>query len=358
MVLHTTTNLRFLAMLALVGALYFTPSTADAQGLAIKVQPSTIEERLDPGQTVSGEFFVTNENGGTQTYFIGTQNIVSQDENGRPIFSELSGDDPLEAAAWVVPSEDTVTLDVGQTAVIPYTITVPQNASPGSYFAAIFVTREADKATESGAGVGFQVASTITLRVNGTAVEGLTVNEFATDRSVYTNRTLGFSVRMTNTGTIHQRPVGIVSIADMFGNELTITPPLMLNENGGTVMPREERTFTASWTNDRFMIGRYTATLSTVYGESDRLTVLNRTSFWVLPVRVLGILVGGLVVLILITMMALRAYIRRALTRAGVSAHSGAADRIESFLKRLMRTLAWCAVLIMLLFIGMVVFFA
>ena len=228
--LTTTHTYRALALIAVLSLWYVPHGDAHAQGIGIKVQPSTIEERLDPGESMTGALTVTNENGGKQTYYIGTRNIVSQNEGGSPVFSDIPSTDPMEAGSWIIPSLESVSLEVGESATIPYTITVPDNASPGSYFAAIFVTREADEVTESGTGVGFQVASIAILRVNGSVVEGLTVNEFSTDRSAYKNRTVEFSARMTNTGTVHQRPLGIISVTDMLGNELE--PVLQLNEVG------------------------------------------------------------------------------------------------------------------------------
>lgn len=336
------------------------PAIVHAQALSVKVQPSTIEQRLDPGASLSGNLTVTNESGGTQTYYIRTTNITSQDENGVPVFSDSTSDDPLMAAAWIKPGVDSVTLAEGQSSVVPYTIEVPENASPGSYFAAFFVTREADKATETGAGVGFRVASIATLRVNGPVSESLNVKEFSVDRSVYNNQPISFSARVMNTGTVHQRPVGIITLTDMLGNELKIDPVLKLNDMAGVVMPNEERKFTMTWTwnTDHFLLGRYTATLSTLYGETDRTTVTNKVYFWVFPVRPIATSVGGLVIALMLIMLGLRAYVRNALRRAGVNAHSEEIVRIETFSRRLMRTLTWLALLIGLVFIGTVVFFA
>lgn len=347
---------RALALIAVLSVWYVQHSDVHAQGIGIKVQPSTIEERLDPGESMTGALTVTNENGGKQTYYIGTRNIVSQNEGGTPAFSDVPSTDPMEAASWIKPTLESVSLEVGESATIPYTIQVPSNASPGSYFAAIFVTREADEVTESGTGVGFQVASIAILRVNGSVVEGLTVNEFSTDRSAYKNRTVEFSARMTNTGTVHQRPLGIINVTDMLGNELE--PVLQLNESAGVVMPREERVFTAVWEPEGFAFGRYTATLSTVYGETDRQTIVNRTTFWVFPIKEIGTVIGVVLALLIATMLAVRRYVRFALARAGVRENTREADQIESFPKRLMRTLMWLSVFVVLMFIGVVVFFA
>jgi len=345
---------------ALLLALSAGIESVHAQELGVRLQPVTIEDRLDPGEVMRGNLTVTNQSIGTQTYYISTKNIVAQEDSGRPIFAETNNTDPNELAAWIVPEITTVTLEEGESTTVPDTITVPEDASPGSHFAGIIVTREPDRATESGAGVGFQVVSVATLRVNGDVVEGIAVREFSTDQFVYNNEPVQFSVVIANTGTVHQRPVGVVTLTDMLGNDVEIEPLLKLNENAGVVMPNKERKFSATWQSEHFMIGRYTATLSTIYGETNRTTVSNVTIFWVFPVKQISIFLGSIILLIIVTMLALRAYVKRALRRAGLPAnsHEPEVDRLESFSKRLVRTLAWLALIVGVVFIGVVVFFA
>lgn len=317
------------------------PVRAAAQnGLSVKVQPSTIELRVDPGDRETGELSITNENGGRQVYFIGTRNISSMDDSGSPIFSDVPADDPQTAAAWVKTNSDKVELEVGQTVSIPYTVTVPQDASPGSYFAAIFVTREADKVAESGAGVGFQVASLMSIRVNGVALESLALRAFSTDRSLYTEPTLTFSTKVENTGTVLERPVGIIVVSDMFNREVG---KLVFNEVGGAIMPRADRVFTNTWTSDHFLVGRYTARISVAYGDTERKTETRDVSLWIIPVKEVGSALGAIVLMVLIIAMVVRGYVRRALARAGAPVTPRGAP---SFVRRFIRTVLWLAILV------------
>jgi len=322
-------------------------------GVAVKVQPSTVEEALDPGAIAEGELTVTNQNGGRQTYFIGTRNITGMDINGRPDFSDTPSTDPLEAASWIKPLRDSFALEVDESATVPYRIEVPNNASPGSYYAAIFVTREAETTTESGAGVGFNVAALFNIRITGDAIEGLKIAEFYTDNSFYSKPHVLFTTVIENTGTVHQRPKGIVTIVDMLGNEVD---KMRVNKQAGGVMPHMKRSFEETWDNDSFSFGKYTATLSVVYGETSQETLTRKMSFWIVPIKEVGILFGSIALLIICVLYLLRAYVRRQLRKAGHTSVSKQESSEISFARRMARTLTRLLVILLVLFIGIIIF--
>lgn len=325
-----------------------------ADGVAVKVQPSTINERVDAGGSVEGALTVTNQNGGTQTYYLGTRNITNMDESGRPEFAEASDTTNVyEAAAWIKVSHDTITLDVGQSISVPYRIDVPANASPGSYFAAIFVTREADKVAQSGAGVGFQVASLVNLRVNGDAIEDVALREFSSDRSWYQRPETNFSVRVENMGTVHEKPRGVIEITDMLGNKVGT---IVVNERGGGVMPHADRVFTASWAYERFALGRYTAVVNLEYGDTESRNLVRSLSFWVVPLKELGIGFGSLVALLFFVALGLRGYVRRELRKAGRVSPADTRTRSHPGLGgRLLRVFVWCGALFLAVLLAFIV---
>jgi hypothetical protein len=275
-------------------------------------------------------------------------------EKGTPVFEQTRSDDPMRLASWVEPLIDSITLGVGQSGAIPYRITVPADANPGSHVGAIFVSREADATAESGAGVGFSVASLINLRVNGDVINELKLLSFATDRALYTNSSILFTARIENTGTIYQRPLGLITITDMFGKDVATLP---FNEEEGGIIPGSIRAFESMWSPDGFRMGRYTATVSIVFGEGKRETKYLQTSFWILPIKEVGIGVGSIVVFLLVLIVGVRAYVKRELRNAG-HVRSGAKEQTSvTFANRLSRTLTKLVVLLIVAFVVMVIFF-
>ncbi len=328
-------------------------STTYAQnGLALMVQPTTIEEVLDPGQSMDGHLTITNKNGGKQIYFISSRNVVDVNDTGTPTFSTEFIDDSLEAGSWLKPEVTSVTLDVNESVQIPYRIEVPENASPGSYAAAFFVTREADSVTESGAGVGFHVASLVLIRVTGEAFEDMMFREFRTGKSFFTQPNVFFSARLENTGTVHQRPRGIIAIKDMFGNDVG---SVSFNEGGeGAILPQKERVFETTWEDEGFVIGRFTAIASVLYGESQKKTITREVSFWVIPIRELAIAFGILAVLLLAFVFGVKRYIRNTLKKSGHIQQEGREKKNITFARRLARTAVRLVMLLILLLLVMV----
>jgi hypothetical protein len=85
---------------------------------------------------------------------------------------------------------------------------------------------------------------------------------------------------------VHQRPIGLITITDMLGNEVG---EVRVNDSSGAVLPQTERAFEVTWTDDGFHIGRYNAKASIVFGDVGRQTVTRDVVFWMLPAKELGI---------------------------------------------------------------------
>ncbi len=342
------------AFIPAVGLMLLPVCTFASDGISVKVQPSIVEERVDAGAVIEGALTITNENGGTQTYQIGVRDIDSMEANGRPIFSRDSTTDPLRLAAWIEPLQDSVTIEVGGSANVGYRITVPTDASPGSHAAAIFVIRDAEGGAENGAGVGFNVGTLVNLRVNGEVVDDMVLHEFSTDRSLYTEPNVNFTTRVENTGTIYQKPRGVITVRNMLGKEVG---EIVFNEKQqNAILPRSDRTFTVEWNLDSFAFGRYTALLNVGYGDTAQKTLKREVTFWILPWKEIGVVAGAFAALATIIMLILRSYIRRELKRAGHTA-AKRITRDRSFAERLSRVLVWLIVVLLLVSLGTIVFF-
>lgn len=327
--------------------------------IAVRIQPSEIHEQTDPGGMVTGSLTITNESGGRQEYYLHTRDITDVDINNRPSFSSSTSNNSSDASAWIHLNSASVSLEVGESASVPYSIAVPTDASPGSHYAAIFVTREADTLTQSGAGVGFNVVSLIEIRVSGDARVALAIDSFSTDHSVYGDLPVQFAVVLENTGSVHLKPTGIISITDMLGHQVgTVT----VNEKGGGVVAHKKSRFETNWQSvpserSSFLFGRYTAVLSIVYGDSQRGkdTTSWTLTFWIIPWKQVGLVFGVVLTLVIVFIVSIRTYIRRTLQRSGHRVEAHAASSPASFGRRMRSMVLWIALVVALLFIGFVV---
>lgn len=295
----------------LLGALGEHARAQDTVG--VKVGPALTELTVDPGTVLTEQVSVTNVTDLTQTYTFRTRNVKSVAENGTPVFAE-GVDESGGLASWIELVEGSITVAPGETKFTSYRITVPSDASPGGHYGGVFVVRDADPIEGQGASVGYQVGALIILTVSGDVVEKASIREFSSTQSIYTEADVAFKLRMLNEGTVHVRPVGVVSILDMLGREVA---DVKVNDSGGMLIPKAERTYPIEWKDDAFRIGRFKAEVTLAFGENGSQNAQSDLTFWIIPYKELGIAVAVLLGLALLAYGFVRLTVRRALRKAG-----------------------------------------
>lgn len=323
--------------------IFFAHAQSGTPGSAgIKVAPAIIENRIDPGKTFSDTIHVTNLESKTQTFYVLVRNIKSLGPDGQPVFAKSGEATGFELSDWVKPGVDHITLAAGQEGDVPFTVNVPANASPGGHFGGIFLSALPPKERTNGAGVGYQVGTIMNFRISGDIVENAQIREFSTDKLLYSGANVAFTVEVENTGNVLVRPRGPIDITDMFGKKVAT---IKINDEGGAVLPKARRKFTATWKGDGFSFGRYQAIVALAYGEDGRKTISAAESFWVLPLKVILPVGGGLLVLILLAYGLMRWYLRRRiadmyrnsrhLSRGGRARGSASVERMRAPMPKL-----------------------
>lgn len=317
------TNIRFmkrvtgsLGPLLSVAALFsvalgvsFVPQIGFAQETdGLRLSPAFHEERVDPGSVYTHSVTVTNISNVDRTYYLLTEDIEGVNENNEPIFSE-NVPTAYQLSKWVTLPAESIDIKAGETRSIPFAIRVPQNASPGSHFGGIFFDLEPPKLRTVGTGIGIRVGTLLSLRISGEVQEELVVREFSTDKFVYSEPTVIFDTKMENLGNVFMRPAGFLEITDMFGVKVA---NITLNEDSAGIFPESERIFKTTWEYDKLAFGRYQAVVSIGYGvEGSQRTIFNTVSFWVLPMKPLLTVLGGLFGVFIVLYIAVRYYIRK-----------------------------------------------
>lgn len=290
----------------------------------VSISPALIEETLDPGFSKEYTIDIVNLRNIEQTFYITTRNISDVRAGGVPVFArenaEITG---LELADWIQLSETEITLQEGESRSISFVMNVPDEASPGSHFGGVFFSVEAPEMQNSGAGVGYQVANIISIRVSGDINESAGIRQFSTDKFLYGTQDVTFNVRIENTGNVLIRPSGPLEIFNMLGQKVdTVT----FNEEQAGVFPKVLnpenpenngiREFVLDWEGTGVGFGRYEVIVSPVYGiEGAKKTMSSTASFWVLPMNIIGPALGVLAVLLLIVFVIVKLYINRTLAQ-------------------------------------------
>lgn len=208
---------------------------------ALTISPARLELNGDPGQVVSGEFILINEEGEDKTFYSSAQNFEAQGETGTPSFVDAR--DGL--AAWIsVP--DTIVLKKGEQKKITFSVFIPADADAGGHFAAIFLTTSSPYGSAGQVSVGAKIGVLVLLRVSGFIREGGGVASFSTldNARFFSSPPIGFTYRFTNTGNDRAHPEGNLLVRNIFGFIAGSTPA---NPSSGNVLPGSTRRFEVMW---------------------------------------------------------------------------------------------------------------
>lgn len=300
-------------------ALFFSalPLLSHAQSSAgITIIPAFVEEKLDPGATIERTLRITNESTEEKEFYVFKRNIKGVAVGGIPIFAETNEEiTGYEISEWLALNQETVTVPAGGSAEISFVLNVPQSATPGSHFGGIFISAEPPRFRSIGAGVGYEVASIISIRISGEVNDDARVRSFSTDKLLYSSKNVQFTARIENLGNILIRPIGTVEITSMFNSDPVV---LRVNENLAGVFPESVRDIEFEWNDGSLGFGRYQALLALAYdGDLGQKTIDASVVFWVFPAKIILTALGVLLFILIGGYFLTRYYINQAIMRAG-----------------------------------------
>ena len=141
---------------------------------------SWVEAELDPGETVTDYLAVSNLGASTTTFELSAADGYFT-ETGR--FNMLqSGQTSVDAGTWITIASF-VEVEPGATEIVPFTISVPENATPGDHPAGVAASVTTTGTTSDGAqiGVDSRVGFRVITQVTGTLAPALSLSEVSGD---------------------------------------------------------------------------------------------------------------------------------------------------------------------------------
>jgi hypothetical protein len=294
---------RILALAAFViGTGLFLPGAASA----LTFSPPTFDLSAQPGQLLTQTLKLRNESSLPVTFAASAASFAgkSGDEaSGVPdLYPSNEVRDGHGLGSWISYRTSEFTLLPGERVELPFVITVPKDAGPGSYFGAVILGTKAG-ATAENVGVTGTAAALVLLKVEGEIVEDLKVSGFSAP-TLSTSLPVRFEALLANNGTVHERPYGEVIVRNVFGREVATLA--MNRAEYKSVLPGMSRRYSAVWQRQvleegastltrqwrNFAFGFYTAEMRLRYGEDGR--ILSATArFWVIPWLTLLLVIGG-----------------------------------------------------------------
>ncbi|HEY2004531.1 MAG TPA: hypothetical protein VGH44_05460 [Candidatus Saccharimonadia bacterium] len=313
-----------LASVAVVPFAWAAPSQSPAApangsaGQGLEISPPVIELSADPGQTVTTEIRVRNVTKGVLIAKGRTDDFgAGSDESGQPkLLLDETGATRYSLKYWVSGVPD-LTLAPQELKTATVTIKVPANAEPGGHFGVVRFTAVPPELQGTGVSLSASVGTLVLLRVSGAVTDNLSVAEFSAGQTMKDAKTgainwvtktffehgpVDFLVRLKNGGTVHEKAQGSITVKDTFGKKVAT---VNVNVNGGNVLPDSIRRFQQTL-DQKQLFGHYTASLAMTYAGGKALNA--SLAFWVIPWKLILLLIVGLVVLIWLLRLALRRY--------------------------------------------------
>jgi len=249
---------------------------------------SAIEAELEPGESTTEHLAVRNLGAAEATFRLGAADGYYT-ENGR--FTTLpAGTESTAAGAWIDLPED-VRVAAGETVVIPFEITIPEQATPGDHAAGVFAsvasTGESDGST---IGVESRVGFRVLVRVDGELAPALTIDEAAADYTAQWNPfrpgSLSTQYTVTNTGNV------ALALSDEIDGST--------GGDRGDLLPGESRAVsidpTPTW--PLFMVGDTLTVHGSAPGDESLATSAEtRVSTWAIPWPQLLVIAGAALVI-------------------------------------------------------------
>lgn len=270
-----------------------------ATGLTI--QPVKVSQTLQPGESVSGVIHLTSASDGEPI------NVEASVEDFIPVAGAESiqfvgrAQGVTTVRDWIdLGGKRVFDLKQGESVDIPYTITAPWSAEPGSHFGVAFFKATRPSTGAETLSIGTRIGMLILVTVPGSHLQKGKILDFSGPKFLQT-LPASFAIKFENTGTVHFEPKGTLTISNMFGQVVARVPI-----QGQTVLPTGIKNINVNWEQDGWFLGRYSANATLYDGEGTAMTT-DSLSFWVVPVWY----VLGFVLAVVILFLILRWFKRR-----------------------------------------------
>ena len=288
------------------------PSSISAQSIIpLIVAPARQSIEADPGKSVnfSVRFYNTSEEP-ISGIFKASDFIVS-DNLGTPQFLEVPTvlSYKFAAAKCTTLSIEKGTISGGGMITVNGTVSLPENASPGGKYFAVFFEPDVSLPSENGEPqqeaslVSTRIAGLIYLRVSGPISESASIVKFVSPSfSEYGPITITTEVK--NGGVYHISPTGQITIKNIFGKDVS-----KIKVEGFNIFPEASRVIEAK-AGEKWMIGRFSAELNLSYGETGKI-LSSTLYFWVFPWKLALIIALGIAIIILVISMITNRFIKK-----------------------------------------------
>lgn len=258
----------------------------------VQYSSSWLMYNLDLGQSRQDAVRVINNEDETAVIKIYAVDATVTNSGGFALLPENS--DKKDVGSWVKLSVDQIEVPPKSEKLVPFVITIPQNADAGDHAGGI-VVQQVENQNQSLSGTGVKIISRVGVRiyetVPGAVIKGFNILRFdwqsdKEENAGFWKKLIGmdkktsFFLGIENTGNIKISPKVSVEVKNIFGR----VAGKMENSEVGDVFPRTKTSDSAVIWNGMPFLGRYNATLRVDAGNEIPVQTKNIT-IWAFPIQ-------------------------------------------------------------------------
>ncbi len=283
------------------------------QPSAIQISPARVDWKVTNGETRSEKINIKNYADKPWKVEVHVEDFYVSADSEHAEFFVPEDEHPLKAydmINWVSTSEQDMVLAPNESRNIDFTIAVPQDTPSGGYYGAIFFQSSEESPEgkdDAQIRINTRVGVLVTLAVQGDAAlrTGAELTSFATNKNLSWGEPLTFMARVSNTGNIHFRMNGKITVDRMGKRFAEVEMPSHL------YYPARDRALQLSpWSPGKWTIGRFTAKMHLV-AEDGSVALDGSTTFTVVSWRVLVVVFGAIFAVWVIYMLGVGAAKRK-----------------------------------------------
>lgn len=293
---------------------------------ALTISPPSIEFAVMPGNQAEFVVKLYNEGATKQELFVDATTFTSGPEEGLPVYDFSVPKEDI--ATWVKLEPAPIVLEPQGRKEVTITVNVPADAAPGGHYGIVAFSSKPPStgADKPQVAITQGIGTLLLVRIEGEVVESAVISAFSTVAK--TNRLpITFATTYQNTGNIHLKPSGNITVTSMF-KKLVATIPV--NATKRSTLPKSSRSYDVIWEkgtekatasnawatfweeygNERvnFGFGKYTATLALTAGQTGAVATNATTTFIMFPWHVILVWGVGFVILLVLLILLIKRY--------------------------------------------------
>jgi hypothetical protein len=306
------------------------PNGPTTVGSYLTTSPISLDVTVSPGQSETATLAVQNDSSQPETINVKLDKFSANGNFGAASIVTPEKTDP--SVGWVHFSKTNFVAQPGIWNNITMTISIPNYASLGYYYAVLFIPKSAQTSSNVSEQIKGANAIFVLVDTNSTnEAKQISLTSFSSLSGLYQFLPATFNILVKNIGNIHLIPQGDVYISRTLNGKVIDTLPI--NSNLGNILPNSSRQFTAIWTDglpsfeaktvdgqaltvkngqpveqlrwnfsepiSKFRFGKYYAHLVLVYNNGNHDVPINAyLTFWVIPWKLILIILAAIAAVI------------------------------------------------------------